>query len=274
MKPLNFFALILFVAGLVWVFTLSEKSVRQIQKSYYSAISPLISKGSETESFANKLFAEVQHSEDLEKQVQQVSEERDRFKLIAARVRELEAENNELRNALNFKKKTQFDVVAARVIRKQPQMWGKTIEINRGTDDGFDADPKVDLCVLASNGGLVGRLQLSGEQISSVLLITDEISQVSARVDGTNEVGIIVGRQTTFGQTPRLRLRYLSKTAILRKGMKVYTDGRGKLFPANIPIGTIEDFEVGPVYGEAEIKPAVDFTNLRNVFVITDSPGD
>ena len=80
--------------------------------------------------------------------------------------------------------------------------------------------------------------------------------------------------QTTFGQTPRLRLRYLSKTAILQKGMKVYTDGRGKLFPPNIPIGTIEDFEVGPVYGEAEIKPAVDFTNLKNVFVITDSPGD
>jgi cell shape-determining protein MreC len=55
--------------------------------------------------------------------------------------------------------------------------------------------------------------------------------------------------------------------------MKVYTDGRGKLFPPNIPIGTIEDFEVGPVFGEAEIKPAVDFTNLKNVFVITDSPG-
>jgi rod shape-determining protein MreC len=274
MKPLNFLALILFVAGLVWVFTLSEKSVRQIQKSYYSAISPLISKGSETEAFANKFLEEVQHSEDLEKRVEQVIEERDRFKLIAGRVRELEAENNELRNALDFKKKTQFDVVAARVIRKQPQMWGKTIEINRGTDDGFEADPGVDLCVLASNGGLVGRLQLSGEQISSVLLITDEISQVSARVEGTSEVGIVVGRQTTFGQTPRLRLRYLSKTAILRKGMKVYTDGRGKLFPANIPIGTIEDFEVGPVYGEAEIKPAVDFTNLRNVFVITDSPGD
>ena len=55
--------------------------------------------------------------------------------------------------------------------------------------------------------------------------------------------------------------------------MKVYTDGRGKLFPANIPIGTIEDFESGPVYGEAEIIPAVDFTNLQTVFVITNSPG-
>ncbi|MGB0643257.1 MAG: rod shape-determining protein MreC, partial [Akkermansiaceae bacterium] len=207
MKPLNFLALILFVAGLVWVFTLSEKSVRHIQRSYYSAISPLISKGSETEAFANKFLEEVEHSADLEKRVEQVIEERDRFKLIAGRVRELEAENNQLRNALDFKKKTQFDVVAARVIRKQPQMWGKTIEIDRGTDDGFEADPEFDLCVLASNGGLVGRLQLSGEQISSVLLITDEISQVSAEVEGTSEVGIIVGRQTTFGQTPRLRLR-------------------------------------------------------------------
>ncbi|HAN82550.1 MAG TPA: hypothetical protein DCQ59_04980, partial [Verrucomicrobiales bacterium] len=199
MKPLNFLALILFVAGLVWVFTLSEKSVRHIQQSYYSAISPLISKGSETEAFANKFLEEVEHSADLEKRIEQVIEQRDRFKLIAGRVRELEAENNQLRNALDFKKKTQFDVVAARVIRKQPQMWGKTIEIDRGTDDGFEADPEFDLCVLASNGGLVGRLQLSGEQISSVLLITDEISQVSAEVEGTSEVGIIVGRQTTFG---------------------------------------------------------------------------
>ena len=188
MKPLNFLALILFVAGLVWVFTLSEKSVRHIQRSYYSAISPLISKGSETEAFANKFLEEVDHSADLEKRIEQVIEQRDRFKLIAGRVRELEAENNQLRNALDFKKKTQFDVVAARVIRKQPQMWGKTIEIDRGTDDGFEADPEFDLCVLASNGGLVGRLQLSGEQISSVLLITDEISQVSAEVEGTSEV--------------------------------------------------------------------------------------
>ena len=273
MKPLNFFAFLLFAAGLVWVFTLSEKSVRQIQRAYYSAISPIISKGGETEAFANEFLEEVEHSEDLEKRLEQARNERDRFKLIAARVRELEAENNELRNALDFKKKPQFDVIAARVVRKQPKMWGKTIEIDRGTDDGFDADPEFDLCVLASNGGLVGRLQLSGENISSVLLITDEISMVSARIEGTSEVGIVVGRQTTYGQTPRLRLRYLSKTAILRKGMKVYTDGRGKLFPANIPIGTIEDFEVGPVYGEAEITPAVDFTNLKNVFVITDATG-
>ena len=270
MKPLNFFALLLFIAGLVWVFTLSESSVRNIQKLYYSSISPIISKGGQTEAFANDFVKEVEHSQDLQKKLAQALSERDRFKLIASKVQDLEAENNELRSALDFKKQTEFDVIAARVIRKQPQMWGKTIEINRGAEKGLGES----LCVLASNGGLVGRVHTPGDEVSSVLLITDEGSHVSVRVEGTTEVGIIVGRRTNYGEAPRLRLRYLSKNAILRKGMKVYTDGRGDLFPANIPIGTIEDFKVGPVDGEAEIIPAVDFTNLKTVFVIADSPGD
>lgn len=270
MKPLNFVALLLFIAGLVWVFTLSENSVRHIQKTYYSAISPIISKGGETEKIANDFIKEVENSKDLEAQLAQVKSERDRFRLIAARSWALEAESNELRNALDFKKKTKFDVLPARVIRRQPQMWGKTIEINRGAEKGLDRF----MCVLASNGGLVGRVDKTSNEVSLVLLITDVTSLVPVRVEGTTEIGMIEGRQTTYGEAPRLRLRYLSKNAILRKGMKVYTDGRGDRFPADIPIGTIEDFEVGPVYGEAEILPSVDFTNLQTVFVIADSNGD
>lgn len=270
MKPFNFFALLLFLAGLVWVFTLSEGTVRQIQKTYYQAISPIISKGGETEQFAREFLEEVQHSSDLEKQLEQTTSERDRFKRIASRYRDLEAENNELRAALDFKRQTEFDVVPAKVIRKQPLLWGKTIEIDRGADQGLG----VSLCVLASNGGMVGKVLLPGDEISSVLLITDEGSRVSARVEGSSEVGIVEGRRTNYGEAPMLRLRYLSKNAALKKGMKVFTDGRGKLFPANIPIGTIEEFESGPVYGEAKIIPAVDFTNLQTVFVITNPPGN
>jgi len=230
MKPFNFVALLLFAAGLVWVFTLSERTVRQIQKTYYSAISPIISKGGETEQFAKNFIKEVEHSEDLEKRLIRANHERDQHKLIADQVRILEIENNELR--------------------------------------------EVSLCVIASNGGLVGRLQLPSDEVSSVLLITDEISQVSARVEGTTEVGLLAGQRTTYGNAPKLRLRYLSKNAVLSKGMKVYTDGRGKLFPADIPIGTIEDFEVGPVYIEADVIPSVNFSELQTVFVIADLSGE
>ena len=270
MRPFNFLALLLFTAGLVWVFTLSEDAVRQVQKTYYSSIGPMISKGAKAEKFAHDFIQEVEHSSDLKKQLEQSQRERDRFKLIASRVRELEGENNELRSALSFQKQTEFDVIASRVIRRQPHIWNSTIEINRGAGEGMG----VSLCVLASNGGLVGRVSLPGDNTSSVLLITDEESQVPARVEGTPEVGLIVGQRTAHGESPKLRLTYLSKNAILKKGMNVYTDGRGKLFPANIPIGTIDKFEAGPVYGDAEITPAVAFNNLKTVFVITDVTGD
>ena len=270
MRPFNFLALLLFTAGLVWVFTLSEDAVRQVQKTYYSSISPMISKGAKAEKFAHDFIQEVEHSSNLKKQLEQSRRERDRFKLIASRVREIEGENNELRSALSFQKQTEFDVIASRVIRRQPHIWNSTIEINRGAGEGMG----VSLCVLASNGGLVGRVSLPGDNVSSVLLITDEESQVPVRVEGTSEVGLIVGQRTAQGESLKLRLTYLSKNAILKKGMNVYTDGRGKLFPANIPIGTIDEFEAGPVYGEAEITPAVDFNNLKTVFVITDVTGD
>lgn len=271
MRPLNFIALLLFLAGTVWVLTLSEDSVRFIQKTYYSAISPIISKGGAFEAKVNAFVEEVEHSEDLQRQLDQAISERDRFKIIASRVGELETQNNELLQALKFKRKTAFNVIAARVLRNKPLNWGSTIEIDRGAiNDAIG----ISQCVLASNGGLVGQVLQPGDDVSSILLITDELSQVSVRIEGTSEVGTLVGQRTNYGEAPRLKLIHLSKGAILQKGMKVYSDGAGKFFPADIPIGTIEDFDQGPIYGEAEVIPAVDFNNLKTVFVITGPPGD
>lgn len=268
MRPLNFIALLLFLAGIVWVFTLSESTVQTVQRTYYANIAPLISKSSDVEQFAKDFVAEVDHSKDLQARLDLALNERDRFKLIASRVKELELANNELRGALNFKKKTNFNIVGAQVIRRQPLVWGRTLEINRGASHEIG----ISLTVVAGNGGLIGRIYQLGDDVSTVKLITDEGSRVSARIEGSTEMGILEGRRANFGEDPRLRLRYLSKSANVRQGMKVYTDGRGKLFPADIPIGTIEDFESGPVTGEATVIPAVDFQNLKTVFVITGSP--
>jgi len=55
----------------------------------------------------------------------------------------------------------------------------------------------------------------------------------------------------------------------IKPGLLVFTTGRGGLFPADILLGTIESFESGPLYGEALVKPAVDFAALQIVFVKT-----
>lgn len=266
MRPSNLLALLLFIGGLVWVFTLSQPSVRQIQKTYYTAISPFLTAGSKAETHARAFIEEVENSQDLEKKLDRALRERDRFKLIASRVRELESENNELRTAVNFKEQARFDIIPSRIVQRSPLSWSSTVTIDRGLEGD---QVNIDQPVVASNGGLVGRVYNPAESTSSVLLITDEASQISAQIKGSPEKGIIVGKLTSYGEKPILRLLYLSNTAALTPGMMVYTDGRGKLFPANIPIGKIISYNSGLEYGEALVDPVVDFNNLATVFVIT-----
>ena len=112
---------------------------------------------------------------------------------------------------------------------------------------------------MLSPEGLVGKVDAPSEDTSTVILLTDEKCKVSAKVDGTPELGILSGQRGLTGQDPVLRLSFLSKDAKITPGMLVFTTGRGKLFPPDILLGTVLSFESGPLYGEALVKPAVDF---------------
>ncbi len=263
MRPLNLLALLAFLTGVVWVLTLSESTVRKIQQSFHATIAPFLKAGSELEMAARGFVEEVEHSEDLAARLRGVEREFGKLRAIEGRMRELERENNELRGALDFKKRSRLNVVAARIIKRQPSTWWKTAIIDRGLVDGVGPQ----LPVLA-NGGLAGKIDLPNENISSMILLTDERCQVSVQVMGTPEVGIVGGQRGQYGEAPLLRLRHLSKDAPIRPGMKVVTTGRGGLFPANVMVGTVESFEPGPVEGEALVKPSVRFEDLSIVFVI------
>lgn len=270
MKPLNLLVLLCFLAGIVWVMTLSERSVRKIQATFYSTAAPFMKVGSEIKARSDAFLREVEHSEDLENRLYLTELEFGRLRAIEGQLRELERENNELSAALDFKQRTRFDVIAARVIKRQPSTWWKTMIIDRGAQSGIG--PQVP--VLAS-GGLAGKVDRVTPEadVATVILLTDESCQVSVQVEGTPEVGIVSGQRGQFGKAPLLRLRYLSKNALIRPGMKVVTTGRGGLFHPKILVGTIESFEPGAFDGEAWVKPSVDFQNLSVVFV-TSAPDD
>lgn len=267
MRPLNLIALLVFLGATVWVFTLSEPIVRKVQQGFYTLIAPILKAGSSTEQFARAMTQEVTHSEDLAVLLERAEKERDLYKLTASRVRALEEEVADLRSALNFTQQAQFDLVPARVIRRNPLTWSSTVTIDSGKNKRITDD----LPVVGGNGGLVGRVYNSVESLANVLLITDEASKVSAQVRGSPEKGIVTGQLTTYGQKPILRLLYLSNNAALTPGMTVSTDGRGKLFPPNIPIGKILSYSSGPEYGEAVIDPVVDFNQLTTIFAIPGS---
>jgi len=264
MKPLNLLALLVFLAGLTWALTRSERSVRDIQATYYRAISPFLTVGSALETRARDFLREVEHSKSLEAEVEAMRDDFGRLKLIESQFRKVEAENATLRRALDFKERTRFEVVAARITRRQPSTWWRTVEIDRGERSGIATAYTV-----VTDQGLVGKIDRLGDHRSTVLLLTDEACQVSAKVEGSPEVGIVQGQREQFGGAPMLRLRFLSRDARLQEGMRVFSTGRGGLFPADLLLGEIDRVEPGPLASEALVRPSVDFRNLGTVFVLT-----
>jgi rod shape-determining protein MreC len=265
MKPLNLIALLLFLGGAVWALTRSDRSVREIQNAYYSAMAPFLKSGSDMETRARAFLEETRHSKELEAELEATRAQLERLRLIESRFRSLEYENEQLRHSLEFKKASKFDVVAARVIRRNPTTWWQTVEIDAGSKRGIGTQ----LAVL-SNEGLVGkidRIDNAGER-SSVLLLTDEKCQVAARVEGSPEVGILSGQRGGFNGDPMLRLRFLSANAAVRPGQRVFTTGRGGIFQPNILLGTIDSVEKGALDSEALVRPSVNFSDLGAVFVV------
>lgn len=269
MKPQNLIALLLFIAGAVWALTRSEPSVRSIQKTYYKAIGPFLKGGSTMETKASEFIKEAEHSEEWKTRFKLAEDELGKLRTEVSHLRKLEVENAQLRQALKFQQQAPFHVLAAKIIRRQPSTWWHTVTINRGEKHGVG----VQLPVLSPEG-LVGKVDAPSEDTSTVILLTDEQCKVSAKVDGTPELGILSGLRGQTGENPLLRLSYLSKDAKISPGMLVFSTGRGGLFPADILLGTVQSFESGPLYGEALVKPAVDFSALHTVFVKTpEAPG-
>ena len=239
MKPLNLIALLLFLGGALWALTRSDRVVRSIQATYYSAISPFLHTGSALEVRAREFLSDTKNAK--------------------------EAENSELRQALDFKQSTGFHVIAANVTRRNPTTWWQTVEIDAGTNAGV----RKHLMVLSKDGlvGIVDRTNPCGE-ISSVLLLTDEKCQVASRIEGSPEVGILCGHRGTPDGEALLRLRFLSPNAAVHQGQRVFTSGRGGVFAADILLGTIDSVEKGALDSEALVRPSVNFADLGAVFVV------
>jgi rod shape-determining protein MreC len=257
MKPLNLIALLLFLGGAVWALTRNDRSVREIQTAYYRAMAPFLKSGSKLETRARAMIEEVRHSKELEAELEDTRGHLDRLRLIESRFREIEQENAQLRDALGFEQVARFNVVAARVVQ--------TVEIDAGSGRGIQSQ----LTVLCNDGliGVIDRVGIDGGR-SSVLLLTDEKCQVSARVEGSPEVGILSGRRGAYEGEPMLRLRFLSANAAVRPGQRVLTTGRGGIFQPNILLGTIESVEKGALESEALVRPSVNFADLGAVFIV------
>lgn len=183
-------------------------------------------------------------------------------------------ENVQLRAQLAFKGAptlAQFDRVNTEVLTNPLSPIDQSVTIAAGKSDGVEQND----VVVSPSGGLVGIVDKAYSSISRVTLLTDEQSSVTA-TDSTSPTA--VGEvHRGGGGSDVLVLDRVQKSKYVGVGDKIITAGtlgKGSLpsmFPRGILVGTVtseSDTDVNP-YKTIQVEPAVDFTSLQKVIVLT-----
>lgn len=264
MSKLNMILLAAAVLFALVLISLPDGTMQAMQRSFLSVVSPVVKTSSSVGEQIDAMGRGLKTLDELERENRELSAQNRQLRAINQTLRELEAENNRLRAALGYRERSVFELVPARVLSRDASSWWNTVKLDRGFAEGVDGDMPV-----LTEEGLVGKVTTSARGMSIAVLLTDETCRVAARVEGTNETGIVSGQRVSGSAKPELVLNFLSRNADLQPGTKVYTAGvSGAVFPSGILIGTVKEFRTRELDGQAILEPAVDFAALEDVFVV------
>ena len=205
-------------------------------------ISPFLKTGSSLEKKYHDFREGLKTLDQLELENKQLIISTKELSAINQTLRGLEAENNQLRKALQYRERAIFSLKPARIISRDSSTWHNKIIIDRGAKDGLD---------------------VGGDQP-----VLTESGKVAATVEGTSAQGIVKGERISNGTIPEVGLNFISKQSRLQPGQSVFTSGTGGVFPSGVLIGRVKEFKVRELDGHASITPAVDLATLEDVFVV------
>src|SRR5437016_12755551 len=263
MSRTSIIALLVFGAILGYFLSFGADTTRKFQASVYQLLAPFFTTGSGLQKQITSVRTGLKSLEELERENASLRLDNRQLRATNQALRDVEHEVNRLRHALNYRERSVFKLVPAEVITRDSSTWWRTVTINRGKEDRIESDMPV-----VTDEGLVGKTTTVSANIAIVLLVSDENCRVASNVEGTREQGIVTGERVKGGVATLLNLNFLSKQANLQPGQKAYTSGVGGVFPPGLLLGTVKEFRVRELDGQAQLTPAVDLTKLEDVFVV------
>lgn len=185
--------------------------------------------------------------------------ENDALKLRIAQLEGKAAETDRLAALLHFRQlQSDVPMVAARVIGGSAGTASLTVEIDRGEKDGIRKDMGV-----ITPDGVVGKVSEAYGNTSTVLLLTDTKSGVGAMLADTRIQSPVGG----LGE-PLITMKYVPNDDDVSVGERVITSGMDRIFPRDLPVGTITEVKAGVDFKKIRIKPAANLEKLEEVLVL------
>jgi rod shape-determining protein MreC len=205
----------------------------------------------------------------LRQTAEQQSQEIERLNFELVHMRELEQENEDLRNLLGFKQ-TQpgLQLLPVRMLGSDATGIMSTITIDKGSRDGVQEDMGV-----ITWRGLAGTVIQVRPNSASVLLVTDVGSSVSGQVQaGSSQArGIVSGQKEG-----NLIMKDILQQELVQTGDMVTTLGVGGTLPEGLPIGKVLRVQKRSIdmFQEAVLESVVDTNKLDRLYVILSYPKD
>ncbi len=162
---------------------------------------------------------------------------------LKLKIKKLEKENQFLKKAIQYNPVDTSKVVTARILGYPKGSFSNMILIDAGSYEHVQSGQPV-----VFKGQVIGRTIEVGSHHARVLLLTDQTSKIPVVIGPYNHHAVLQGSGSSF-----LHISYFKNDDEPRAGDKVYSSGKGGLFPRNLLVGEVRQlkdgrFVVKPVY--------------------------
>ena len=185
---------------------------------------------------------------------------------------ELRRENELLTGLLQLRNGLEYRTRAVIVIARESSEARRSVEIDRGTNDGIEAGQ----IVVTAGGALAGRVVDAGPNTAHVVLMSDSTSTVVGQLLTSATTGVVTGQ---LGGA--LVMEDVDAATTVTIGEEVFTAGIElgagirSPYPKGLLIGRVVDVDRDPneVVQTVFLEPAAPLDRLEFLLVITDYEG-
>lgn len=155
-----------------------------------------------------------------------------------------------------------YAVIPAKVIKNSVLRERNYLTLNKGTSQGVYPDMAV-----ISDQGVVGIVEQSAENFSTVISLLHEDSSINAAIKGSDYFGSLVWNGQRFD---RCQLYDIPKTAEIQIGDSIVTGGMSSIFAPGILIGQVSQFAIAQnsSFYTIEVSLSNNMANLSQVYII------
>lgn len=156
----------------------------------------------------------------------------------------------------------QYAFIPAKVINNSVNSLNNYITLNQGKNHGIKREMGV-----VNAEGIVGIVKSTSGNFSSVMSLLHKDSKVSAKLKQNGYIGTL---QWEGGSPYFVDLVGIPSHVRLQEGDSVVTSGYSSIFPENIPVGVIEEFEnpKGDNFYKVKVSLSAKFQALHHVYVV------